>query len=92
MSDIVRSTLNAFIDSLYRFLCFHAVSLAVTCLILALSSLVLNIVTDLSTFCTLCIRFLVIFHNYKSIEWFSFECRIFFFNLNDVSYNICAKS
>ena len=55
MSDIVRSIFNAFIDSLYRFLSLHAVSPAVTRLILALSSLVLNIVTDpdLSTFCAL---------------------------------------
>ena len=59
MSDIVRCIFNALIDSLYRFLSLLAVSLVDTPLILALSSLVLYIVTDLSTFCAL-IRFKVI--------------------------------
>ena len=53
MSDIVRSIFNALIDSLYRCLSLPPVSLVDTRLILALTSLVLYIVTDLSTFCAL---------------------------------------
>ena len=75
MSDIVQSIFNGLTDSLYQFLSFPAVNVADTRLhILALSSF--GVIYCYRSIYLLCLNtFLSYYHNYKSIEWFSFECR-----------------
>ena len=97
MSDIVRSLFNGLTDSLYRLVLFYHSQLSVLQTdkpyTLSLSSFGFMIYCYRSIYLLRPNTFWSYYHNYKSIEWLSFECKkVIAFYLNNIYYNICSKS